>query len=251
MDTHSRRPNQIFISYRRRDSAGITGRIYDRLIQKFGREVVFKDVDSTPLGVDFREYIDSEVKKCNLVLVVIGDRWLGGNAEGGNRLIDDPRDFVRIEIESALDRKIPVIPLFVQGATMPPEEVLPQTIKSLAYRNGIAIGNDPHFHSDVDRLIKKIESNFASLNNLGRQRKKPESSLIQPPSLALNEVNQDKRNSLNKFIRSGVTLLITLLVGWALSLFVSRVTNNELDGFPLAILTWVTGLVITITAWRL
>jgi hypothetical protein len=147
----------IFISYRRVDSADITGRIYDRLIGKFGRGPVFKDVDSIPLGIDFKEYLDMKVGECSVLLAVIGDRWLEAGDSSGKRRLDDPADFVRIELESALERNIPVIPLLVRGAQMPSEGNLPPSLRKLAYRNGIPIRSDPDFHRDMDRLIKALE----------------------------------------------------------------------------------------------
>lgn len=147
----------IFISYRRSDSADIAGRIYDRLIGRFGRDPIFKDVDSIPLGYDFKEYLDKKVGECDVLLAIIGDRWLeAADAEGKIRL-EDPADFVRIEIESALQRGIPVIPLLVRGAGMPIEESLPQGLRKLVYRNGIPIRSDPDFHRDMDRLIGSLE----------------------------------------------------------------------------------------------
>lgn len=154
MPDQPKKHNQIFICYRREDTAGVVGRIYDRLVQRFGKETIFKDVDSLPLGRDFRRHIDSVVSECCVALVVVGDRWIG--ASGASRL-DDPRDYVRIEIETALKRDIPVIPLLVQNAELPPDESLPDSLKDFAYRNGMSIGHDPHFHSDVDRLIKHLE----------------------------------------------------------------------------------------------
>lgn len=141
--------NQIFISYRREDSAAITGRIYDRLVQKFGRDAVFKDVDSMPLGVNFRKRLDAIVSECAVVLVVIGDRWV--------ERLDNPRDFVRIEVESALRRDIPVVPLLVHDAPLPPEENLPESLRELIDRNGLTIGHDPHFHGDITRLISSLD----------------------------------------------------------------------------------------------
>lgn len=152
-----KRANQIFISYRRDDSAAVTGRIYDRLLQKFGRDVIFKDVDSIPLGVNFRKHLDSIISECAVVLVVIGDRWVGIQDESGRPRLDDPRDFVRIEIESALRREIPVVPLLVHNAEVPDEESLPESLRELADRNGMSIGHDPHFHSDINRLISNLE----------------------------------------------------------------------------------------------
>ena len=150
-------PGRIFISYRRSDSADIAGRIYDRLIDKFGRGPIFKDVDSIPLGVDFKEYLDKKVSECNILLAVIGKHWLDASDASGKRRLEDASDFVRIEIESALQRGIPVIPLLVQGAQVPHEEHLPASLRKLVYRNGIPIRPDPDFHRDMDRLISALE----------------------------------------------------------------------------------------------
>ena len=147
----------IFVSYRRIDSADIAGRIYDRLIGRFEKKSIFKDVDSIPLGLDFKEYLDKQVGECKVLLAVIGDRWLDASNASGKRRLDDPADFVRIEIESALERNIPVIPLLVRGASMPREEDLPPSLRKLVYRNGIPIRPDPDFHRDMDRLIKALE----------------------------------------------------------------------------------------------
>jgi len=150
--------NNIFVSYRRADSADVAGRIYDRLIAQFGQSEVFKDVDSIPLGVDFKEYLDKIVSSCTVLLVIIGGKWLEATNADGQKRLDDPRDFVRIELEAALTRNIPVIPLLVQGAAMPTEESLPPSLRKLIYRNGIPIRPDPDFHRDMDRLISAIES---------------------------------------------------------------------------------------------
>jgi hypothetical protein len=148
---------RIFISYRRSDSADISGRIYDRLIDKFGRGPIFKDVDSIPLGVDFKEYLDKKVSECNILLAVIGNHWLDASDASGKRRLEDSSDFVRIEIESALQRGIPVIPLLVHGIQIPREEQLPTSLRKLVYRNGIPIRPDPDFHRDMDRLISALE----------------------------------------------------------------------------------------------
>jgi len=143
--------DQIFICYRRDDSAWVTGRLYDRLVQRFGEGSVFKDIDSIPLGTNFKQHINSVLEQCSVVVVVIGDKWI-------DKRLNDPRDHVRIEIESALQRDIPVIPLLVQNATMPHEQSLPESLRELHYRNGIPINNDPHFHVDMNRLIKSLET---------------------------------------------------------------------------------------------
>lgn len=151
--------DRIFVSYRRSDSADVTGRIYDRLVQRFGKEQIFKDVDSIPLGLDFREYVGEVVGRCNLLLAVVGDQWLTVNA-GGTRRIDDPKDLVRIELEAALARKIPVVPVLVRGASVPEEPELPPSLAGLTYRNGIKVRSDPDFHHDMDRLIAGMEAHL-------------------------------------------------------------------------------------------
>lgn len=145
----------IFITYRRDDSIDVTGRIYDRLCEYFGKENVFKDVDSIPLGVDFRQYLSEAVGKCDVLLTIIGRQWLA--EDGGQRRLDDARDFVRIEIEAALERKIPVVPVLVQGSSVPKMENLPEKLKTLVYKQGIPVRPDPDFHPDMSRLIKGIE----------------------------------------------------------------------------------------------
>ena len=153
----------IFITYRREDSIDVTGRIYDRLCQHFGRQNVFKDVDSIPLGVDFRKHLGDSVGQCSVLLTIIGREWLTG--ERGQRRLDDVRDFVRIEMEAALKRDIPVVPVLVQGSTMPNLDDLPEVLQSLVYRNGIPVRPDPDFHQDMDRLIKGIEGYLKNKSN--------------------------------------------------------------------------------------
>ena len=147
--------HKVFISYRRSDSIDICGRIYDRLVRDFGEENVFKDVDNIPFGVDFVEYLDNQVKECTVLLAVVGPKWVDVEDDKGRR-IDDPNDFVRIEIESALKRNILVVPLLVGGAGMPHMGDLPETLQPLTRRNGIQIRPDPDFHNDMTRLIKRL-----------------------------------------------------------------------------------------------
>src|SRR2546427_12312485 len=107
----------LFISYRRDDSAGLTGRIYDRLQAHFGAEAVFMDVDSIPFGVDFRHYLTDAVAKCKVLLAIIGERWLSADASG-HRRVDDRNDFVRIEVSTALARRMTVIPVLLGRTPM-------------------------------------------------------------------------------------------------------------------------------------
>ena len=146
----------VFISYRREDSRHITGRIYDRLVQAFGDKQVFFDVDSGAYGIDFREHIRDKVGNCAVFLAIIGRNWNPPNASGQPRM-NDARDHLRIEVESALQRGIPVIPVLVDGVEVPDEKDLPQSLANLAYRNAIMVRTDPDFHHDMDRLVRGIE----------------------------------------------------------------------------------------------
>jgi formylglycine-generating enzyme required for sulfatase activity len=147
---------RIFISYRRDDSAAMTGRIFDRLQSRFGRNNVSMDIDTFKLGVDFRTQIQQAVGRCDVCLAVIGRSWLGGTTPESRRL-DDPNDFVRIEIEAALARGIPVIPILIDQARMPPPSELPSSVADLTYRNAIEVDHGRDFHGHVDRLIRGIE----------------------------------------------------------------------------------------------
>jgi hypothetical protein len=123
--TSAARMPGIFISYRRSDNPDAVGRIYDRLVSEFGKARVFKDVDSIPLGQDFRGHLNDIVGNCAAVLAIIGPKWTDVRSETGQRRLDDPDDFVRIELEAALERKVPVVPVLVGHAVMPATSQLP------------------------------------------------------------------------------------------------------------------------------
>ncbi|MEP7292640.1 MAG: toll/interleukin-1 receptor domain-containing protein, partial [Chloroflexota bacterium] len=145
---------RIFLSYRRADSRLVSNRIYDRLVAAFGKQNVFKDVDNIPPGRDFRGVLREATAECQVMLVVIGPNWVNVTDANGNRRLDDPNDFVRIEVETGLQRDgILVIPVLVEGAAMPPPNQLPISLQELAYNNAFTIHDDPLFHRDMDALI--------------------------------------------------------------------------------------------------
>ena len=146
----------VFLSYRRDDSHYTTDRIYDWLVRARGRHDVFKDVDSIPLGRNFHQAIRDAVGRCDVLLAVIGPGWLTAAKAPGMRRIDDPDDFVRMEIEAAIERDIPIVPLLVNNATMPTAEDLPPSLRPLAYRNGMPVRPDPDFRHDMERLIAAL-----------------------------------------------------------------------------------------------
>jgi TIR domain-containing protein len=147
---------KVFISYRRGDSAGYAGRVRDRLERELGRDLLFMDVDAIPLGTNFSKVLHEEVAKCGVLLAVIGPNWLDARDERGNRRLDDPNDWVRVEITAALQRNIPVIPILLDGATIPKADQLPEDLKELALRNGLDIRH-ASFQDDVNRLIRGLK----------------------------------------------------------------------------------------------
>jgi TIR domain len=160
--------SKIFISYRRTDSADVTGRIFDHLMVRFARDDLFKDVDSIPLGIDFRKSISDAVQSCDVVLVVIGRNWLDSKDKQGNLRLANPDDFVRIELEAGLERNIPVIPVLVSGAAMPEREALPISLRPLVYRNAIFLRPDPDFSVDIQRLIRALREILQRKNTAKR-----------------------------------------------------------------------------------
>jgi len=147
---------KVFISYRRDDSAGYAGRLMDRLDREFGRDLVFMDVDAIPLGTNFSKVLHEEVAKCGVLLAVIGPNWADARDEHGNRRLDNPNDFVRIEIAAALQRNIPVIPILLEGARIPKATELPEDLKELALRNGMEIRH-ASFQDDMNRLVRGLK----------------------------------------------------------------------------------------------
>jgi hypothetical protein len=145
----------IAISYRRQDSSPVAGRLYDRLQAEFGKGNVFMDFDSIPYGVDFREHIKQTLQRAKVVVAIIGPEWIGGK-EPANRRIDDPTDFVRLEVASALENGIPIIPVLVNNTPMPDAKNLPPELEGLAFRNGLALDTGIDFHHHADRLITGI-----------------------------------------------------------------------------------------------
>jgi hypothetical protein len=154
-------PPNIFISYRRAESAVHAGRLSDQLAAHFGSQVIFIDIDSIAPGRDFVKVIEGAVSSCKIMLAVIGQHWLTCANEQGRRL-DNPKDFVRLEIAVALQRGIRVIPVLVQGATMPGEQELPDEIASLALRNAWFV-RDVGWKEDVRKLIEMIEDDIPPL----------------------------------------------------------------------------------------
>lgn len=146
----------IFINYRREDTAGHAGRLYDALAARFGDDHVFMDVDAIDPGADFTQVVEQSVGSCDVLLALIGRRWTTTTDREGRRRLDKPNDWVRVEIQTALDRPdTRVIPTLVQGAEMPASDDLPAPLQRLAHRHAFEI-RDNRWRSDVDRLIADL-----------------------------------------------------------------------------------------------
>src|SRR5262245_35296490 len=144
---------EIILSYRRSDSQAMAGRIHDCLVEHYGDDAVFMDIESIPPGADFRQRIYSAIGGADLFLAVVGPRWRG---RGGAR-IKDEADFVRIEVEAAMARKIPVIPVLVDDALMPKPAELPDSIKDFAFHNALKVDAGEDFHLHMTRLISAMD----------------------------------------------------------------------------------------------
>jgi len=159
MSAQSARPRgrsaNIFINYRREDSSGHAGRLFDALSGHFAGRL-FMDIDTLQPGVDFVDAIEQAVGSCEVLIVVIGREWLTIHDAAGHRRLDDPADFVRLELESALARNIRVIPVLVQDAPMPRAEELPPSLARLARRNAIEL-SDARWAHDVQRLSRTLQ----------------------------------------------------------------------------------------------
>jgi hypothetical protein len=146
---------EIFLSYRRSDAAGAAGRLADRLKLRLGDEAVFRDLDSISAGADFEEAIRDAMRRSSLVLVVIGPRWLDARDADGRLRLHDPKDYVRLEVEAALALDVPIIPLLVEGATMPKPSELPESLAPLAVRNAYEL-SERRWSDDAEKLAELL-----------------------------------------------------------------------------------------------
>jgi TPR repeat protein len=147
----------VFICYRREETAFAARAIHDRVVQRLERENVFLDVDNIDLGVDWFNVLTDRVGACDALVAVIGRNWVSSADKDGLRRLDDPDDFVRIEIEAALKRDVRVIPILVDGAAMPKASELPDSLKNLARRQGIEV-SPARFDADVEKLTRALVS---------------------------------------------------------------------------------------------
>lgn len=176
--------SRIFISYRRQDSEGYVGRVYDHLVQRFDRNDVFMDVDSIAPGADFVQELEAAVAACDVFIAVIGPHWAGITDEAGRRRLDQWNDFVRIEIASALKQHKHVIPVLVGRALMPSPADLPDDLAPLARRQAVELSHQ-RFTYDMQKLVDAV------LRALPARRRAPDEDATSEKEAALRALRME------------------------------------------------------------
>lgn len=160
---------RVFLSYRRDDTGGRAGRLFDALATRYGHDAVFQDVNTVEPGTNFVQQVEAAIRSSDAVLVVIGPRWLSSTAPEGGRRVDQPDDFVRRELAVALDAEVRVVPVLVDGATLPLAGDLPDELVPLLERQAVGI-DDVSWRHDVDALIRSLEGDPQPTAQPGRRR---------------------------------------------------------------------------------
>lgn len=213
----ARGQSTIILSYRREDSAGVTGRIFDRLVQEFGTDRVFMDIDSMPAGVDFHDHLQEILADCGALLVVVGKSWRS-QRKGQPARIMDPDDWVRIEVETALERGIPVVPLLIDGASLPTREQLPESLWPLLRRNALPVDSGRDFHAQLTRLVRDLRLHIDPASPIGADI--PATTLQEMTALPVQPVNW-------KAIGRWVLLLALIITVGAIAITGARENSRD------------------------
>jgi TIR domain len=186
----------IFISYRRSDTEGEAGRLFDDLAGRFSERAVFMDVDAIEPGRDFRKAIQESIHSCSVLLAIIGQQWLESTDEYGHRRLDDEGDYLRLEIASALQRDIPVIPVLVRGARLPRADQLPADLQDLAYRNAVELTH-ARWKSDLQVLAQALKPYLEVVDEACPPQGKPAApaiSTLATQSALIEQVSRELAN---------------------------------------------------------
>ena len=254
---------RIFVSYRRDDSAYVAATINEKLEQCFGADSVFFDIDTIPLGTDFRRYISDAIGRCDILLVIMGDTWIRAVDDQGNRRLDDPADFVRLEIEAALKRDIPVIPVLVGEARTPSTTDLPPTLHDLAFRNAAEVRAGRDLQQHLTRLVKGIETLVQSRQSKKKQAargsrgtgsgeslgvKTPRPSITKP--LAPTRQGSARRTRWKRWLFCPLVFISFFIGGGFVGGLIDAATGNGPAALVGAVSTWIAGIVLTYVVWR-
>ena len=217
-DTPLAAPGRIFISYRREETAYPAGWLYDRLADRFDSSQIFKDIDSIELGDDFVEVIATAVGSCDVLLALIGNEWLTITGEDGRRRLDDPADFVRLEIEAALVRDVRVIPVLVDEASMPRAEDLPSSLATLVRRQALEL-SPSRFDFDTGRLLRVLDRTVAEVRgeNAATAPAAPvpmtlDTGLGEPPSALATPPDRPRRPRRRRMWAASIAAVAAVLV---------------------------------------
>jgi hypothetical protein len=233
----------IFISYRREDAAHAAGRLVDRLEKTYQRDQIFMDIDNIEPGVDFAKALSEKVQGCDVLLAIIGPNWLDVTDDDGHRRLDSPRDFVRIEIETALKRDVRVIPVLVDGAPMPREQQLPEPLRELSRRQAVRLVHE-QFAADVDRLAMALEKVIVP-RSPAKSVKKVESAAQVRPQLANGTTAQPFSDKWSVVIAGlYAALALPAFIGFGILdvMLRARITNIAVFGILVSGVSWA--------AWR-
>jgi hypothetical protein len=214
----------IFVSYRRSDSGGHTGRLTSDLIEGFEPQQLFRDLEAIEAGTDFAQAIDRAVNTCSVMLAMIGPQWLSAATPDGKRRLELDNDFVRLEIAAALARNLRVIPVLVGGATMPAADQLPEPLKPLAGRQAHEI-SDRRWDYDIGLLFDTLEK----IPGVSRRKPKPALQAASGPAPAAAASAPGKRgSSLAVKALAGVGGVVVLLM------ILGALTGNDAEEPALA-----------------
>ncbi len=198
----------VFLSYRRHDADHASGRIADRLRTQFGKDSIFKDIDSIPIGADFVGVVQEKLSQADVMVLLIGDRWINGKGEPSENSLYDPHDMVRVELEAAFQQGLPVIPVLVGQAKMPDPSDLPPSVERL-WRLNAAPLRDTDFDSDLERLVRILQSYSGNEQTPKANKDSLEMSYLSSPHLPLWE----RFSKFPKRIITGFTLGAMVLIG--------------------------------------
>jgi hypothetical protein len=201
-DDAAQRPVVIFLSYRRGDTQWAARGIYDRLVTSYDRQNVFRDLDAIPAGVRFRDYIERKISESDVFILLIGTAWASYADETGRRRLELPRDPVRLEVETALNLGIPIIPVLVGGAPMPTERDLVPSILDLLEFNAAEV-SDSRWEYDVDRLMRAINEAVERSPRTSASRPADEST---PPAALEERPTQNRTADIQPDVDSEVSV---------------------------------------------
>ena len=232
--------SRIFISYRRDETAYPASWLYDRLQGEFGGAQIFKDVDNIKPGDDFVDTITRAVGSCDVLLAVIGPHWTSALDKRGQRRIDDPGDFVRLEVETALSRNVRVIPLLVDHADMPDGSELPEPLAPLVRKHALAL-SPSNFVRDAEELVKVLRHALTPAATVFRAPEPTRAPPSWPPAgpTPAHPVKRPRgwRNPLGwisgqRWLRSALVGTCCLLVVTGLIVVATRTSEQEITGGP-------------------